>query len=117
MFLVFAAQAVRDPIEFYARRLRSAMKGIGTSDTQLIRIIVSRSEARYAALWRHVAMSRKSIIIYKNIYYVCLQIDLADIKVRYRELHRRSLEDEVKSECTGSYRNLLLAILTEKSAF
>ena len=51
--------------------------------------------------------------------HVCLlsqQIDLADIKTKYREMYRRSLEDEVKSECTGNYRNLLLAILSEKSA-
>ena len=42
------------------------------------------------------------------------QIDLADIKVRYRELHRRTLDDHIKKECSGSYKHLLLASVKDK---
>jgi len=36
--------ALRDPVKFYAVRLHEATSGMGTNDTRLIRIIVSRLE-------------------------------------------------------------------------
>lgn len=55
------------PAEFFARRLNRAVKGVGTDERTLIRIIVSRSE-----------------------------IDLAAIKNEYDRLFQRTLMDEIK---------------------
>ncbi|ESO88112.1 hypothetical protein LOTGIDRAFT_219492 [Lottia gigantea] len=67
---------------FFARRLNESFSGIGTSDTHLIRIVVSRSE-----------------------------IDLDDIKQIYEEKYETSLCDAIASECGGDYKKMLQAIV------
>ena len=51
--ILFAAKALEDPVQFYSERLFSSMKGAGTNDKMLIRIIVSRSEVGYNFLINH----------------------------------------------------------------
>ncbi|KAK8385021.1 hypothetical protein O3P69_014531 [Scylla paramamosain] len=80
--LLAIVQRVRDPLGFYAERLNQTMAGPGTDDKALIRIIVSRSE-----------------------------IDLADIKERYKEMYDRELADDVRDDTSGEYQKLLLAII------
>jgi len=58
---------VQDKVLFYAHRLHKAMEGMGTNDTTLIRIIVSRSE-----------------------------IDLANIKRAYEKIFNKTLVSAVK---------------------
>ncbi|MFH4984045.1 hypothetical protein AB6A40_010754 [Gnathostoma spinigerum] len=58
------------------------MAGLGTSDQDLIRIIVSRSE-----------------------------VDLKSIKHEYESLYETPLVDAIKSECSGDYRKALVAIV------
>lgn len=43
-FNAFSVRYAKDPAMFFARRLYDSMKGAGTSDNDLIRVIVSRSE-------------------------------------------------------------------------
>ena len=87
--LVSICQFARNPYEYYANRLESMMKGAGTNDKGLIRIIVSRCE-----------------------------IDLGNIKAEYFTLFKRSLEAAVKSETSGNYREMLNALISgDESGF
>ncbi|KAJ6760129.1 ANNEXIN [Salix purpurea] len=62
--------------------LHKAMKGMGTNDTALIRVIVTRTE-----------------------------IDMQYIKAEYLKRYRKTLNDAVHSETSGHYRAFLLALL------
>ena len=46
MIIILSAKAIEDQIQFYAERLHDCFEGLGTNDTQLIRIVVSRSEVK-----------------------------------------------------------------------
>uniref|UniRef100_A0A8D8K713 Annexin n=1 Tax=Culex pipiens TaxID=7175 RepID=A0A8D8K713_CULPI len=67
---------------FFAKRLFEAMDGLGTDDTTLIRIIVSRSE-----------------------------IDLQNIKDEYEQMYNKTLTSAVKSETSGDYKKALCALI------
>ncbi|XP_076440760.1 annexin A5-like [Babylonia areolata] len=75
-------EGVRGKPKYFARRLHDCFSGLGTSDNDLIRIIVTRSE-----------------------------IDLEDIKDRYQEMYGTSLAEAVEGECSGDYKRLLLALI------
>lgn len=62
--------------------LYKAMKGMGTNDDTLIRVIVSRTE-----------------------------IDMQYIKAEYSKKYKKTLNDAVHSETSGNYRAFLLALL------
>uniref|UniRef100_A0A6A7G1L0 Annexin n=2 Tax=Hirondellea gigas TaxID=1518452 RepID=A0A6A7G1L0_9CRUS len=80
--LLAIVRRVRDPLAFFADRIHISMAGMGTDDKGLIRLLVSRSE-----------------------------IDLGSIKARYKELYSTELYDDVKSDTSGDYQKLLLAIV------
>ncbi|KAH7730727.1 annexin [Aphelenchoides avenae] len=65
---------------YFAELLYSAMKGLGTRDDDLIRVLVS-------------------------------QIDLANIREEYKRLYNTSLEDAIKADCSGAYKDGLLALV------
>lgn len=75
-------RCAKNPQLFFARRLNAAMKGAGTDEDTLIRIIVSRSE-----------------------------VDLETIKDMYLEKYDVPLKDALCSECGGDFKRLLLEIL------
>ncbi|KAM6953226.1 annexin A13 [Aplochiton taeniatus] len=74
-------RVAKNPQLFFARRLNKAMKGAGTDEDTLIRIIVVRSE-----------------------------YDLETIKDMYLEKYDVSLKEAISSECGGDFKRLLLAI-------
>ncbi|KAI3778743.1 hypothetical protein L2E82_08126 [Cichorium intybus] len=80
--LVTILQCAENPGKYFAKVLHRAMKGLGTNDTTLIRVIVTRVE-----------------------------IDMQYIKAEYHKKHRKSLNDAVHSETSGHYRTFLLALL------
>jgi len=73
---------IKDSAGFFAGRLYEAMKGRGTDDDALVRILISRSE-----------------------------IDLATIAHRYMALYKKPLTAAISGECKGKYQDLLLAIV------
>lgn len=66
---------------FFAERLHKAMKGAGTKDRTLIRIMVSRSE-----------------------------VDLLDIRAEYKQMYGRSLYSDITGDTSGDYRKILLKL-------
>ncbi|KAB5531739.1 hypothetical protein DKX38_018409 [Salix brachista] len=75
-------QCSENPAKHFAKLLRKAMKGLGTNDSALIRVIVTRTE-----------------------------IDMQYIKAEYRKEYKKTLNDAVNSETSGHYRTFLLALL------
>lgn len=75
-------KAVRNRPGYFAELLYNSMKGFGTRDTDLIRIIVTRSE-----------------------------VDLADIRNAYQQMYGTSLENAIAGDCSGSYKQGLIALV------
>ncbi|CAL8135319.1 unnamed protein product [Orchesella dallaii] len=73
----------RSVAEFYADRLKEAVKGAGTDDETLIRIIVLRSE-----------------------------VDLKDIIESYQSKNESNLAEDVASDTSGDYKLILEKLLT-----
>ncbi|KAJ8272462.1 hypothetical protein GJAV_G00089330 [Gymnothorax javanicus] len=75
-------RCAKNPQLYFARQLNAAMKGAGTDEDTLIRIIVGRSE-----------------------------IDLETIKDMYLEKFDVPLKEALSSDCGGDFKRLLLEIL------
>ncbi|KAL5052355.1 hypothetical protein RYX36_033037 [Vicia faba] len=75
-------QCADNRAKYFAKVLRRAMKGLGTDDKKLTRVIVTRSE-----------------------------IDLRYIKEEYLKKYKKTLNDAVHSETSGHYRVFLLSLL------
>ncbi|XP_042695820.1 annexin A13 isoform X1 [Centrocercus urophasianus] len=67
---------------YFATLLHKSMKGAGTDEDTLIRILVTRAES-----------------------------DLPAIKGKFQEMYKKSLTEAVRSDTSGDFRKLLLAIL------
>lgn len=76
------AKVVKSKVDFFAEKLYESMKGMGTNDKTLIRIIVSRSE-----------------------------IDLGDIKEAFEAKYGKSLESWIKDELNTDIGYLLFNIV------
>ncbi|XP_070844352.1 annexin A3b [Chaetodon trifascialis] len=76
--LVAVVKCVKNVPAYLAERLFKSMKGLGTTESTLTRILVSRSE-----------------------------IDLLDIRAEYKKLFGCSLYSQLESEVSGSYGNTL----------
>ncbi|XP_028389852.2 annexin A13 [Phyllostomus discolor] len=75
-------RCARDLEGYFADRLYEAMKGAGTDEETLIHIFVTRA-----------------------------QVDLQGIKARFREKYQKSLSDMVRSDTSGDFQKLLVALL------
>lgn len=76
-------QLARNQNQFYAKRLYEATEGKwGTDDSELIRIVVSRSE-----------------------------VDLMDICEEFENMYGKTLYEVVEGECSGDYKQTLLSLI------
>ena len=74
--------ATLSPSEYFATRVNDAVKGLGTKDHLLIRVLVSRSE-----------------------------IDMPQIKQYYKQLFGKDMVADIKSDISGEYQNLMVQLV------
>ncbi|KAK2523623.1 Anxa11 [Columba guinea] len=79
--MLAVVKCLKNTPAFFAERLQKAMKGAGTKDRTLIRIMVSRSE-----------------------------VDLLDIRAEYKRMYGRSLYSDITGDTSGDYRKILLKL-------
>ena len=73
--------AIISPSEYFATRVNKAVKGWGTNDNLLIRVLVARDE-----------------------------IDMPEIKQYYKQLYGKDMLADIKSDCSGDYQRLLIEL-------
>ncbi|KAK7808216.1 hypothetical protein U0070_016941 [Myodes glareolus] len=74
-------KCMRNKPAYFAERLYKSMKGLGTDDSTLIRVMVSRAE-----------------------------IDMLDIRANFKRLYGKSLYSFIKGDTSGDYRKVLLIL-------
>ncbi|KAG5831762.1 hypothetical protein ANANG_G00307220 [Anguilla anguilla] len=79
--MVAVVKCIKNTPAYFAERLYKAMKGAGTKDRTLIRIMVSRSE-----------------------------VDMLDIRQEYVKSYQKSLYTHITGDTSGDYRKLLLKL-------
>uniref|UniRef100_A0A669BSI7 Annexin n=1 Tax=Oreochromis niloticus TaxID=8128 RepID=A0A669BSI7_ORENI len=79
--MVAVVKCIKNTPAYFAERLNKAMKGAGTKDTTLIRIMVSRSE-----------------------------VDMLDIRQEYLKTYGKSLYTDISGDTSGDYKKLLLKL-------
>ncbi|XP_076823709.1 annexin A7-like [Clavelina lepadiformis] len=80
--LIAVADIARCAPAYFSNRLYHAMKGMGTKDSTLIRIVTTRAE-----------------------------IDMVEIKQIFPALHKSTLEKFIEGDTSGDYKKLLLALI------
>ena len=70
-----------DPSEYFATRINYAIKGAGTKDALLIRILVTRDE-----------------------------LDMPQIKVAYKRLYNKDMVQAIEKDISGDYKKLLVEL-------
>ncbi|KAF7401248.1 hypothetical protein HZH68_007068 [Vespula germanica] len=81
--LLAIVKCVNNRAAFFAEQLYKSMKGLGTDDSRLIRLVVTRSE-----------------------------VDMGEIKEAFKEEYGESLEDFISGDCSGHYKKCLLALVS-----
>lgn len=86
--------------------IRDSMKGLGTRDDDLIRLILAYAEASFN---RHATPSRFSNHLYFKFYI--LQDNMAEIKAIFEEKNGKTLENCIESDTHGDYCRFLLTVI------
>ncbi|KAM3862524.1 annexin A11a [Diretmus argenteus] len=79
--MLAVVRCIKNTPVYFAARLNNAMRGAGTKDTALIRIMVSRSE-----------------------------VDMLDIRQEYVKNYGKSLYTDISGDTSGDYKKLLLKL-------
>lgn len=81
--LLAIVKCVKNRPGFFAEQLYKSMKGLGTEDDRLIRLVVTRSE-----------------------------VDMGEIKEVFQQQYGDSLENFISDDCSGHYKKCLLALVS-----
>ena len=73
--------ATLSPSEYFATRVNEALKGVGTKDHLLMRVLITRDE-----------------------------IDMPQIKQYYRQLYGKDMVEAIKNETSGDYKKLMVEL-------
>ncbi|XP_054252568.1 annexin A4 [Indicator indicator] len=79
--LLAVVKCLRNKPAYFAERLYKSMKGLGTDDSTLIRVMVSRSE-----------------------------VDMLDIRREFLAMYGKSLHSFIEGDCSGDYKKVLLRL-------
>ncbi|MCO5552257.1 hypothetical protein L7F22_005769 [Adiantum nelumboides] len=74
-----ALKCAKNPVNYFAKALYTSMKGLGTDDSTLVRVMVMRAE-----------------------------VDMQEIKMHFQKKYEKSLQAMIISDTSGSYRTFLL---------
>jgi annexin A7/11 len=73
--------ATISPSEYFATRVKEAIKGFGTDDSLLMRVLITRDE-----------------------------IDMNNIKQYYKQLYKKDMVEDIKSDIGGEYKKLMVEL-------
>ena len=79
--LIAIIYAILSPSEYFAKLVYKAIKGLGTDNTTLIRVLISRHE-----------------------------VDMPQIKQYYKQNYKKNMIEDIKDDTSGSYRKILVEI-------
>ncbi|XP_078421529.1 annexin A4-like [Cetorhinus maximus] len=79
--LLAVVKNMKNQPAYFAERLYKSMKGAGTDDNTLIRVMISRCE-----------------------------VDMLDIKQEFQRMYGKSLYSFIKGDCSGDYKKILLQL-------
>uniref|UniRef100_A0A914CKL5 Annexin n=1 Tax=Acrobeloides nanus TaxID=290746 RepID=A0A914CKL5_9BILA len=80
--LLAIVKCIKNRPAYFAELIYNSLKGFGTRDTDLIRVIVSRAD-----------------------------IDLRSIRTEYQSIYKTSLENAIAGDCSGNYKEGLIALV------
>ncbi len=83
--LIAIIYAIISPSEYFAKSIYKAIKGLGTDDSTLIRILVSRGE-----------------------------VDMNRIKQFYKLNYKKDMIEDIKGNTSGDYQKLLVKLANWK---
>jgi len=96
---VCLVRCVRSRPHYFAERLYRSMKGAGTDDTTLIRVVVSRCEVCHCHPQVPVSI------------HIHTQVDMVEIKKAFFQLYNKTLSKMIEGDCSGDYRKMLIALV------
>ena len=79
--LITILDAVINPTEYFARKVNKAVKGLGTNDPMLIRVLVSREG-----------------------------VDMSEMRNCYTNIFKKDMIEDIKGDTSGDYRKLLVGL-------
>lgn len=79
--LVGIIYAMISPSEYFAKKINKAVKGLGTDNTTLIRVLITRDE-----------------------------IDMPQIKQYYKQMYKKDMIEDIKDDTSGNYQKILLEL-------
>lgn len=83
--LLTLLEMAENPAKFFAQKLHKSMKGLGTDDRTLIRVVVTRCE-----------------------------IDMENIKLEFQKIYEKSLKSFISGDTSGDYKRAFKVLIGEK---